>query len=186
MPAARSTIPSSATPSPSEVRIRYFQPASSARALPLKPTSSADGAVVASTSSHAAPRFPASGTASSTAQNAKSSTKYVRGRRSARTSAAVALEVRGRDEHAGERRRAPIDADEQPAGGVDARASCRPIGSSGFDERDGGQRERERAGRRSRRRRRRRITSRRGTSATSAERDAPGAASDDDARAARG
>ena len=33
MPAARMTIPSSATPSPSEVRTRYFQPASSARAL---------------------------------------------------------------------------------------------------------------------------------------------------------
>ncbi len=77
-PAARKTIPSSATPRPSDVRIRYFQPASSARALPLKPTSSADGAVVASTRSQARPRFPASGTASSSAQNAKSSTKYVR------------------------------------------------------------------------------------------------------------
>ena len=64
------TIPSSATPSPSDVRTRYFQPASSARALPLKPTSSAEAAVVASTSSQATPRFPASGTASRIAQNA--------------------------------------------------------------------------------------------------------------------
>ena len=59
-------------PSPSEVRIRYFQPASSARARPLKPTSSAEAAVVASIASQAAPRFPASGTASRTAQNANS------------------------------------------------------------------------------------------------------------------
>ena len=73
-PAADSSmrIPSSATPRPSEVRMRYFQPASSARARPLKPTSSAEAAVVASIASQAAPRFPASGTASSTAQNAKS------------------------------------------------------------------------------------------------------------------
>ena len=40
--------------------------------LPLKPTSSAEAAVVASTSSQAAPRLPASGTASSIAQKAKS------------------------------------------------------------------------------------------------------------------
>ena len=66
-------MPSSATPSPSDVRIRYFQPASSARGLPLKPTSSAEAAVVASTSSHAPPRLPTTGTAVSTAQNAKSS-----------------------------------------------------------------------------------------------------------------
>ncbi len=65
-------MPSSATPRPSEVRIRYFQPASSARGRPLKPTSSADAAVVASTTSQAAPRLPASGTASSTVQNANS------------------------------------------------------------------------------------------------------------------
>ena len=65
----------SAIPSPSDVRIRYFQPASSARGLPLKPTSNADAAVVASTSSQAAPRFPASGTARSTTQNAYRSTK---------------------------------------------------------------------------------------------------------------
>ena len=66
-------IPSNATPRPSDVRIKYFQPASSARARPLKPTRSAEAAVVASITSHAAPRFPASGTASRTAQNAKTS-----------------------------------------------------------------------------------------------------------------
>ena len=70
MPATRATIPSSATPRPSDVRMRYFHPASSARALPLKPTSSADAAVVASMSSQAAPRLPTSGTARRTAQNA--------------------------------------------------------------------------------------------------------------------
>ena len=63
MPATRATIPSSATPRPSEVRIRYFHAASSERALPLKPTSSADAAVVASISSQAPPRLPTSGTA---------------------------------------------------------------------------------------------------------------------------
>ena len=63
-------MPSRATPRPSEVRIRYFQPASRARRLPLKPTSSAEAAVVASTRSQAAPRFPASGTASRIAQKA--------------------------------------------------------------------------------------------------------------------
>src|SRR5205085_2742544 len=70
--AARRTMPSSATPSPSEVRIRYFQPASSARGLPLKPTRSADAAVVASTRSHAPARLPTSGTAASTAQKTNS------------------------------------------------------------------------------------------------------------------
>ena len=59
------------TPSPSDVRTRYFQPASSARALPLKPTSSAEAAVVASIRSHATPRLPASGTARRTAQKAR-------------------------------------------------------------------------------------------------------------------
>ena len=62
--AARRTMPRSAKPRPREVRIRYFQPASSARRRPLKPTRSADAAVVASTSSQAPPRFPISGTAS--------------------------------------------------------------------------------------------------------------------------
>ena len=51
-------------PSPSDVSTRYFQPASSAVALPLKPTRSTEAAVVASIRSHATPRFPASGTAS--------------------------------------------------------------------------------------------------------------------------
>ena len=62
-------------PRPTEVRIRYFHPASSAPALPLKPTSSADVAVVASMSSQAVPRLPASGTASIAAQNAYSTAK---------------------------------------------------------------------------------------------------------------
>src|SRR5437763_230506 len=44
-------MPSSATPRPSEVRMRYFHAASSARGFPPKPTSSADAAVVASTRS---------------------------------------------------------------------------------------------------------------------------------------
>ena len=52
--------------------MRYFQPASSALARPLKPTSSAEAAVVASIAIQAAPRFPASGTARRTAQNANS------------------------------------------------------------------------------------------------------------------
>ncbi len=68
---AMSTIPSSANPSPSVVRTRYFQPASRAEARPLKPTRSAEAAVVASISSQAMPRFPASGTATSTAQKAR-------------------------------------------------------------------------------------------------------------------
>ena len=42
-------------PSPSDVRTRYFQAASSARGLPENATSSADAAVVASISSQAAP-----------------------------------------------------------------------------------------------------------------------------------
>ena len=69
---ARRTIPRSEKPRPREVRSRYFQPASSARGLPLKPTRIAEAAVVASTRSHAAPRLPASGTAVSTATNAAS------------------------------------------------------------------------------------------------------------------
>ena len=63
------TIPSSATDSPSVVSTRYFQPASSALGVPLKATSSADAAVVASTISQATARLPATGTASSAAQN---------------------------------------------------------------------------------------------------------------------
>ena len=46
-------MPSSATASPSVVSTRYFQPASSALRLPLKATSSAEAAVVASISSQA-------------------------------------------------------------------------------------------------------------------------------------
>ena len=50
--------------------MRYFQAASRALGLPLNPTRMAEVAVVASTSSQAAPRFPASGTASRIDQNA--------------------------------------------------------------------------------------------------------------------
>src|SRR5439155_6103955 len=89
-PAARRTTPSSATPRPSEVRIRYFQAASSACALPLKPTSSAEAAVVASTRSHAPPRLAASGTARRIDQNPKSTAKYVPARRFSATSDDVA------------------------------------------------------------------------------------------------
>jgi hypothetical protein len=52
--------------------MRYFQPASSARGLPLNPTSSADAAVVASTTSQAPARLPTRGIATSTVQKAKS------------------------------------------------------------------------------------------------------------------
>ncbi len=125
-PAASRTIPSSAKPRPSEVRMRYFQPASSARGLPLKPTRIADAAVVASTSSHAAPRLPASGTASSTAQKANSAAVVGTLARSGRNSdVRRAREVRGRDERA----REPDDADhadEQPARRRRPRATARP------------------------------------------------------------
>ena len=65
-------MPSSATDSPSVVSTRYFHPASSAWRAPVNAMSSADAAVVASTSSQATARLPAIGTASSAAQKAYS------------------------------------------------------------------------------------------------------------------
>ena len=62
-------MPSSATPSPRVVSTRYFQPASRALGLPLKATSSADAAVVASISTQATARLSTTATASSAAQN---------------------------------------------------------------------------------------------------------------------
>ena len=141
------TIPSSAMPSPSEVRIRYFQPASSARALPLKPTSSADAAVVASISSHAAPRLPASGTASRTAQKANSTTKYVRcrapagdERRPDRGRGTPARRARWRV-----RRRAMTPSRSPPAASTAIRLPTNVV--AGIRERERRQRQRERGGR---------------------------------------
>ena len=60
------------------VSTRYFQPASRALRLPLWATSSADAAVVASTSSQASPRLEATGTASNAAQKRWKPSQYQR------------------------------------------------------------------------------------------------------------
>ena len=65
-------MPNSATVRPTLVSTRYFQPASRALRLPVKATSNADAAVVASTRIHATARLPASGTARSAAQKSRS------------------------------------------------------------------------------------------------------------------
>ena len=65
--------------------MRYFQPASNARGDPLNPTSSAEAAVVASTTSQAPPRLPESGTVTRAVQNSSSTAQYVRARRCSRT-----------------------------------------------------------------------------------------------------
>ena len=118
-PAASMTMPISAMPRPSEVRMRYFQPASSARAFPLKPTSSAEAAVVASIRSQAAPRFPASGTRGAPSRTRRARRSRPLCRRAAETSEVRdGRQKRGRDEHAGEAHHGD-DADQKAAGGVD-------------------------------------------------------------------
>ena len=66
-------MPSSAKPIPIEPRIRYFQAASIACGVRLKPTSSADTIVVASIPTQTSPRLSTSGTAASPAANHGSS-----------------------------------------------------------------------------------------------------------------
>ena len=90
------------------MRIRYFQPASSARGLPLKPTSSAEAAVVASTSSHATAEVARERHREQDGPEGEEQDEVdARPPLGATASRRSVAEVRGRDEHARERRRAP-------------------------------------------------------------------------------
>ena len=102
-PAASMTMPSSAMPSPSDVRIRYFQPASSARAFPLKPTRSADAAVVASIEQPGDAQVPGERHREQHRPEGEQHdvVRCVR-RRPPRRATSERSQVGGRDEHAGE------------------------------------------------------------------------------------